>query len=160
VGSRTSWISSKLVAAMLTSLIGFSLMSVVWLAASRVVAPWDLRGLSGTVSFGGAATAAHPIPMAALVVVILVVAGTAVAMLSALIGVVTASPLLSQIGGSVIYLSATLSLPPRINPLSRASMLSFQAPWMTPMSCAVYWTVSLVAVSAATYVVALRREAR
>ena len=124
------------------------------------MAPWDLRGLSGTVSFGGAVTASHPILTAALVVVILVVAGTAVAMLSALIGVLTASPLMSQIGSSVVYLGAALSLPPHINPLGRASMLSFQAPWMTPLSCAVYWTALLVALSSATYVVAIRREAR
>lgn len=159
-GSRISWINSKLAAATLTSLLGFTLIAGIWLGASVAVAPWDLYGLSGTVSFGGTAAASHPIAAAAGVVAILVVAGAALAMLSALIGILTASPLMSQIGSSVLYVAAILSLPPQINPLSRASMFSFQAPWMTPMSCAVYWIVVLAALSGAAYLAALRREAR
>lgn len=159
-GSRGAWMGSKLVAASLSTVLAFCAISAFWLSVAGAVAPWSALGLHDVVLFGRDTVLAQPHLVGLFALAVLCVAGTATAMLSHLIGVLTASPLLSQVGASVLYLAGVLALPPGLNPATRASMLSVQVPWMTPLSCAAYWLGLLALFAGITLLVALRKEAR
>lgn len=160
VGSRSAWLGSKLAAAFVVALSAFTAIAAVWLGTALVLAPWDLRGLTDIITFGDGVAARHPLLLALFVIVVLALAATTVAMLSALLGAITRSPVMSQFGASVAYLLCMLGLPQRINPLTRASMLSFIAPWMTPASTALYWSATLSLLVLGTFMVIRWKETR
>ena len=159
-GSRIAWLGSKVVAAFLTSAVAFVALAATWGATALIISPWRLAGLSGVVTFGGGVAERHPLLLIGFVLVVLALAATCVATVSSAIGAATGSPASSQVGASIVYLVCIFIAPRQFNPLSRASMLSFSAPWMTPASVVWYWSTALVLLVAATYAVVRWNEAR
>ncbi len=156
-GSRTAWVTSKLVAMLVVSLVLFVLSGVLFAGAAALLAGWDPALLAETI---GVKTrlAAHPFGMLAVSCVLLALATTATASLSSVTAFFVRSPAVSLLVPVIVLFAAAVGAPAKISPYIRADFLGTFFEWNTLPSVIAYWSVFLAASWGASVVLSWFRE--
>ncbi|HET6352496.1 MAG TPA: hypothetical protein VFG89_10280 [Coriobacteriia bacterium] len=141
-GSRTSWVSSKFLAAFFVASAYFVTFGLLLAAAARLLSGWNMRTLSQTVGVH-TRLATHPIALVVISCVALALAATATASLSTVAAFFVRSTAVSLLVPVLAVFAAAFVLPPELNPYVRASFLGVFFGWNTLGGVFAYWGVVL-----------------